>query len=299
MFKHLFQCIQFFGEMRIGHDDGVAVSGQRVHRIAALDVDQMQLVFASEIQKDTGHQIICRGEAFVDVFAGVTSGEAADTDPQTLSHISRHRLPFQGELHAKACAGTAAYHDLILGGAVDIDHPACGKQSRIDVRCSGKAVALTRGDQNLQRRVSQSRCLQRGEAHSNTNSVIGSQGSAPCHEPSSITYQGDGIRPEIMIRIRRHLTVHIHMGLKDHRRRLLIADAGRLLHDDIMIVILYYVQTMLLGPVIQVVTDRFLISGASGNLRDLLEDPQGQTVRFLSKNLIHVPYAPYISLFLS
>ena len=69
----------------------------------------------------------------------------------------------------------------------------------------------------------------------------------------------------------RLLADHIHMPLQDDRADILVTLRCLLDYDDIVILVLVILKTMLFGKGNQVVTDRFLLIGGTGNLRQILK----------------------------
>ena len=99
----------------------------------------------------------------------------------------------------------------------------------------------------------QSLVLKNGKSESDSDSVVGSEGSTLRGHPLPVYLGLDRISEEVVLRVSGLLRNHVHVSLHYHSLAVLVAWSGRNCEYDVAGVVLPHVNTVLLSPAQEIV----------------------------------------------
>ena len=125
------------------------------------------------------------------------------------------------------------------------------------------------GEDGADGAVTQGVVLQQVQAHRHADTVVGAQTGAICGQSHTIVDDLDRVVHGIVGDTLFANTHHIHVRLEDHTRYIFTAGGCGLVNDDLIHVVLFHGQTMVFGPLEQVLADTLLVMGRAGHLCQL------------------------------
>ena len=113
--------------------------------------------------------------------------------------------------------------------------------------------------------------LQQIQGHCHTDTVVRTEAGTIGGQCLSIVDNLDGVLHRIVrYALFRH-TDHIHMCLENHAGYVLTTGRGRLVDDDLVELIHFHLQAVILGPLAEIGADAFLVMRRTGDLGHFAE----------------------------
>ena len=170
-------------------------------------------------------------------------------------------------------AGTAstAHVDLSFVLAVKIDQVFPRHESRLQPHGPRESGLLITGEKAFQWAVRDVRGFQNGHLHRDTDTIVSSQGCAPCLEPFSFHIGLDGVSQKIVFNVSTFFADHVGVALQHNGGTVLVSRSGRFSDQHVAGFVHQGLQSQLLSKCFQEFNDALLVFGGAGHLIDACE----------------------------
>ena len=250
-------------------DEGLRLATDGVGLVSAAEGQKLEIVLEFRVQ-ETDKEPQGIGPFLVDIVAAMAALAAGDAKPErTVSLPEGFPLEFEGGRGVNAAGAADEELPFVLGIQVDQRFPF--EETGFQGEGAVHARLLGNREQALQLAHGQV-AFQQGKAGGDADAVIGPERRVLRDHPSVFDRIGNRVGQEIEGETGILLTDHVLMCLEDQRGNLFLAGSGFLHDDDITGLVGAALELVLCSEILKESRHRLLMTGFTGDLRDLPED---------------------------
>ena len=257
------------GSGMVGIDKlGLALAVDGVVLGATVKANEGGLAGDHQTVDDTGHDEVAVAALQVDIAAGVTAQQARDLERKSAAGlVLAHDGAGVGNDDAAGAANGG--HALLLG--VEVDHDAGADLGLVERLGTNQARLLIGGEHTLEGRVSNRIVIEDGEHQSDGDTVVGAQGGTVSGKNAILDDQVDAVGRKVVLNGAQLVAHHVDVALEHDGRGVLGAGRSGLANDDVVDLVLIYIEATLLGKRDQEIADALLVARLAGDRADLLK----------------------------
>ena len=179
---------------------------------------------------------------------------------------------------------------------VQVQHPAAAADGQVDGIRAFHTGLLVNRDYHLQTGMGNAVRIKKGKRAGYRDAIVSAQTGSFRIQPVSIHLQIQALPGHVLRTVRVLYCNHVHMALQDHGFLILIARSCFLYYNDIFHLVLQADKASAFREFLQIIADRFHISGAARNAADLFKIVKYfcglQPIQF-SHNLFSPSFRPF------
>lgn len=206
----------------------------------------------------------------MDVAARVAAEQTANAHLHIIE-ILGSVAAFVGEIGSGVDAACAAYEDLAVVFRIEVQKHRAADHILAEVLGSFEADLLVDGEESLNRTVNQILVDHHGHSGGAADAVVGAESGALGLNPLAVDISLDRVFHKIMAYVAVLLGNHVHVGLKDHRRGVLMTGSGRLAHHYVAHLVGLNLDAVVVGEFYEKIPDLLFMAGGTRNFRDFIE----------------------------